>query len=253
MHALKDAFFLDFDGTLADLADDPDAAYAPPGFAGVLTSLSRACGGALAIVSGRPVACLDKRLPAGLWRVGGHGAEIAAPGAPAPRPRTLPERLVEAAGFLEQSYPGVRVETKPTGLAVHFRAAPYAETACRDALGRAVRLAEGFVVQEGKCVVEARPAGVDKGSALETLMARAPFKARRPVAIGDDATDGAMTRAAARLGGEAFSVGCDLPEARRRFEAPVEVRAWLACRIAPPASGPQPGPHPSLPGMASRG
>ncbi|MGJ3231569.1 MAG: trehalose-phosphatase [Oceanicaulis sp.] len=253
MPALKDALFLDFDGTLADLVDDPDAAFAPPGFGGVLTSLSLACGGAVAIVSGRPVACLDKRLPGGLWRVGGHGAEIAAPGEPAPLPRTLPERLVEAARFLEQSYPGVRVETKPTGLAVHFRAAPHAETACREALARAVRTLDGFVIQEGKCVAEARPSGADKGTALAALMARPPFKGRRPLAIGDDLTDGAMMRAARELGGEAFSVGVELPDARRRFEQPVEVRAWLACRIAPPAREPQPGPHPSLTGALVRG
>jgi len=246
--ALQDAYFLDFDGTLADLVEDPETAFAPPGFAGVLTSLSEACGGALAIVSGRPVACLDKRLPAGLWRVGGHGAEIAAPGEPAPRATALPESLVEAARFLEQSYPGVRVETKPTGLAVHFRAAPYAETACRQALTRAVQPLPGFVLQDGKCVVEARPAGADKGKALEALMQRAPFNGRRPLAIGDDLTDGAMMLAANRLGGEAFAVGCDLPGARRRFAAPTEVRAWLACKLAPPTRGPV--PHPSLLGAA---
>ncbi|MFW5661186.1 MAG: trehalose-phosphatase, partial [Oceanicaulis sp.] len=245
-----DAYFLDFDGTLADLVDDPDAAYAPPGFCGVLTSLSRACGGALAIVSGRPVACLDRRLPAGLWRVGGHGAEIAAPGEPAPPPRTLPDTLVEAARFLEQSYPGVRIETKSTGLAVHFRAARHAESACREALRRAVAADHRFVLQEGKCVVEARPAGADKGTALETLMRRAPFKGRRPLAIGDDVTDAAMMRAAKALGGEAFAVGADMECARARFAAPVELRAWLACKLGPPARGPQPGPHPSLLGAA---
>ncbi|MEQ8406031.1 MAG: trehalose-phosphatase [Oceanicaulis sp.] len=246
MTKLTDAYFLDFDGTLADLVEDPDAAYAPPGFCGVLTSLSAACGGALAIVSGRPVACLDKRLPKGLWRVGGHGAEIAAPGEPAPLPRTLPDRLVKAASFLEQSYPGVRVETKPTGLAVHYRAAPHAATACREALARAVRDVPDFVIQEGKCVVEARPDGADKGTALDALMERAPFKGRRPLAIGDDLTDAAMMRAALRHGGQAFAVGEDLPEAGARFAAPVEVRAWLACKLAPPSRGPQPGPHPSL-------
>lgn len=246
MHALKDAYFLDFDGTLADLVDDPDAAFAPPGFSGVLTSLADACGGALAIVSGRPIACLDKRLPKGLWRVGGHGAEIAGPGEPAPLARTLPDGLVEAARFLEQSYPGVRVETKPTGLAVHFRAAPHAESACRDALARAVSGIDGFSLQEGKCVVEARPDGADKGKALRALMERAPFKGRRPLAIGDDVTDGAMMGAARKLGGEGFAVGADLPWARLRFTAPVEVRAWLACKVGPPSRGPLPGPHPSL-------
>lgn len=245
-----EAYFLDFDGTLADLVDDPDAAYAPFGLAGVLTSLSRACGGAVAIVSGRPVACLDKRVPTTLWRVGGHGAEIAAPGETAPQGADLPDEICEAARFLEQSYPGVRIETKPTGLAVHYRAAPHAESACREALSQAVKRLSGFEVQEGKCVVEARPSGADKGVALKALMERAPFKGRRPIAVGDDLTDGAMTRMAVELGGKAFSVGADLPGAVRRFTAPVEVRAWLAGKAGAASRGPLPGPHPSLVGLA---
>ncbi|MFW5660791.1 MAG: trehalose-phosphatase, partial [Oceanicaulis sp.] len=100
--------------------------------------------------------------------------------------------------------------------------------------------------QEGKCVIEARPAGCDKGKALEALMDRAPFAGRRPVAIGDDLTDGAMTEAARRCGGLGLSVGVDLPGAKRRFETPCEVRAWLACKLAPPRSGSDAGPHPAL-------
>ncbi|MFW6412766.1 MAG: trehalose-phosphatase, partial [Oceanicaulis sp.] len=129
----RDALFLDFDGTLADIVDDPDAARLPHGFHGVLTSLARKYEGAIAIVSGRSIAQLDARLPGGLWRVGGHGAEIAAPFEPAPAQDGAPDAVVEAARFLDQSYPGVRLEPKPTGLAVHFRHAPHAENACRAA------------------------------------------------------------------------------------------------------------------------
>ena len=229
------ALFLDFDGTLADIVDDPDAARLPPGFGGVLTSLAEACGGALAIVSGRSVASLDARLPAGLWRVGGHGAEIAAPGEAPPPPKGAPQAVAEAARFLDQSFPGVRIETKATGVAVHFRQAPNAARACRAALEAAIAAAPGYAVQEGKMVIEARPREADKGRALEMLMAGAPFAGRRPLALGDDLTDGAMTAAAARLGGRAFSIGADLPGAERRFERPVEARAWLIGLLKPTA------------------
>ncbi|XBQ17184.1 MAG: trehalose-phosphatase [Oceanicaulis sp.] len=231
-----DALFLDFDGTLADIVDDPDAAALPPGFGGVLASIADAYGGAVAVVSGRAVESLDARLPKGLWRVGGHGAEIAAPGKPPQSSSRIPDAVAEAARWLDQSYPGVKIEPKPTGVAVHFRHARHAENACRQALERALEAAPGYVLQEGKCVIEARPAGLDKGAALQTLMKQAPFKGKRPIAIGDDVTDGSMMMAAKRAGGLGLGVGVDLPGAQRRFEHPVEVRAWLIGKLAPPRS-----------------
>ncbi|RMH46076.1 MAG: trehalose-phosphatase, partial [Alphaproteobacteria bacterium] len=73
--ARGDALFLDFDGTLAEIGPDPDAITLPAGAAALLDGLAAALGGAVAVISGRGLADLAGRVPAGLWRIGAHGLE----------------------------------------------------------------------------------------------------------------------------------------------------------------------------------
>ena len=219
------ALFLDLDGTLIDFAPRPDAAFAPPGLPEALLAAAEALEGAVAIVSGRPVAVIDTLLaPARLPAAGCHGAELRALTAgptqrmvPPPSPRLLGagEAIAAAAGLL--------LETKPSGLALHYRATPDRAREARDAAE--ALLAEAgpdFELMPAVLAFELRPRGYDKGMAVRTLMGAAPFAGRRPVFVGDDITDLDGIAAAAALGGAGVLLGRDAQA------GPAEVRAWLA-------------------------
>ncbi len=222
-----DALFLDFDGTLAEIGPDPGAIWLPEGTAAALERLAARLDGALAVISGRDLRDLAKRTPEGLWRMGGHGLEVLAPGGEVPpAPEGPPEALLAclrgAAGLQ-----GVRLEIKGPMVALHFRAAPEAGPACLLAAERAAGLAPGYVVQPGKMVVEVKPASANKGAALRRASARPPFAGRRPVMLGDDATDEDAMRDALALGGVAVKVGPGASVALLRVPDPSAVRAWL--------------------------
>jgi trehalose 6-phosphate phosphatase len=223
-----DALFLDFDGTLAELGPDPDAIALAPELPPALARLALRLGGAVAILSGRDLRDLARRTPATVWRAGGHGLELLPPGAPPPAaPPPLPETVLaplRAAAAL----PGVRLELKGPVAALHFRAAPEREPACLDAARAAAGAAPGLVHQQGKMVVEVKPAGAHKGEALRRLAAAPPFAGRRPLMLGDDATDEDAFAAARDLGGLAVKVGPGPTAAGLRTPDPAAVRAWLA-------------------------
>ncbi|PZQ45847.1 MAG: trehalose-phosphatase [Rhodovulum sulfidophilum] len=228
-----DALFLDLDGTLAELRDDPDAVRLDPATVAALEALAEALAGAVVLISGRDIRDLDARAPRGLWRAGGHGLEIAPPGAaPAaaaadPDPAMLARLRAEVAAF-----PGARVEVKGPILALHYRAAPGAGAALIAAAEAAAAAAPGHVAQSGHMVVEVKPGVANKGRALEGLAARPPFAGRRPVMIGDDTTDEDAMRAATTLGGFGVKVGPGDSAARYRAADPAAVRAWLAREAA---------------------
>lgn len=230
--AARDALFLDFDGTLAEIGPDPDAITLPPATSRHLEALARRLDGALAVLSGRDLRDLARRTPAGVWRAGGHGLEVVAPGAPLPpAPDGAPAPLLTA---LEpaRTTEGVRIEVKGPVVAVHFRAAPSAAAHCRQAAEAALRACPGYRLQEGKMIVELKPEGADKGRALRRLAGRDPFAGRRPVMLGDDATDEDAMRAALELGGIAVKVGPGDSVADLRAPDPAAVRAWLAREAA---------------------
>ena len=231
--APEDALFLDFDGTLAELRDDPDAVGLDADTEAALDRLAAALGGALALLSGRDIRDLDARTPRGLWRAGGHGLETAEPGrTPPPAPAgpdagTLARLKAVVAGF-----PGARIEVKGPILALHYRAAPEAgEALIAAARAEAARTPE-HVAQAGHMVVEVKPATANKGRALAALAARPPFAGRRPVMIGDDRTDEDAIIAALDLGGIGVRVGEGASMAAYRAKDPAEVRAWLAREAA---------------------
>lgn len=220
------ALFLDFDGTLLDIAPRPDAVVVPPGLPGVLARLSERLGGATAIVTGRPAATVDALL-APLYLPGGfgHGAEIRLPGraaAPAlaspPLPAPWLARLRDAAC----RWPGVILEPKPHGVAIHFRQAPAREEEVRTLMESCAAACPGFELLPARMAFELRPAGASKALPVEALMRHPPFQGRRPVFVGDDVTDEDGMDAARRLGGLGLHVGRDFTG------GPAEVRAWLA-------------------------
>ncbi len=228
-----DSLFLDFDGTLAELGPDADAIALMPETAQALARLAVRLSGAVALLSGRDLRDLASRTPATVWRAGGHGLEILPPGATAPPPPAPQPESVLAPLRAAARTPGVHLELKGPIAALHYRAAPGAEAACLAAAVTAAKSSPGLIHQPGKMVVEVKPAEAHKGSALRRLVAARPFSGRRPVMIGDDATDEDAIVAAQDLGGVGVKVGPGATAARLHAADPAAVRAWLAREAQP--------------------
>jgi trehalose 6-phosphate phosphatase len=228
------ALFLDFDGTLADIAPRPEAVVVPPGLIEVLQRLSERLQGALAVVSGRRLADLDTFLaPLKLPAAAEHGAlrRLASGRLTEPRPLDL-GHATEVAEALTRRYPRLRMERKTSSVAVHYRAQPQLAQTCVAALAQACERTPGVELLRGKCVVELKPLGVDKGQALACFMKEPPFAGRRPWFAGDDLTDEPGFAWAQQAGGIAVKVGQGPTAARHRIADPAALRAWLA-RSAP--------------------
>jgi trehalose 6-phosphate phosphatase len=227
--ARRGAVFLDFDGTLVEIAPRPDAIAVPPGLPALLEEVAAVTGGATALLSGRTIADLDAFLaPARFAAAGGHGAELRrSPASPLERHATpdVPAAWLAVAEALAASRPGALLEQKPAGFTLHARACPDALAPFRETLAALVGQDGRFALLDAHMAVEVRPARVDKGSALAALMAAPPFAGRLPVFVGDDVTDEDAIAAARAFGG----LGLRVAEA---FGDPAGVRAWLAAIAA---------------------
>ena len=230
------ALFLDFDGSLVDLAPSPDRIVVDPDLTGALVALCRRLGGALAIVSGRPLDDLDRWLsPLRLAAAGIHGAERRrADGQVIRLPTGELDQVTRVAEALAAAHPGLLVERKGLAVALHYRLAPACEAMCRDAMVEAVEHAPGLHLLHGKMVLEVLPRGVSKGHAIEQFLAEPPFAGRRPLFLGDDVTDEAGFEAVQRLGGLAVKVGAGHSVARLRVDGAPDVRRWLIDEAFPP-------------------
>jgi len=227
------AILLDVDGTLLDIAPTPREVRVPDGLSRLLLDLAQRCDGALALVSGRPISELDVifdplRLPA----VGGHGAEIrfSADGAVMagrvpPLDPVFKQRLEDVAG----EFPGVLVEDKGYGVALHFRLALERGPAIVHAVRQLFRVwaDSSLELLSGKAVLEVKFAGFNKGTGVRELMRRSPFAGRTPLFIGDDRTDEDAFSVMPDFKGVAISVGRSLPGVDHTLGSPAEVRAWL--------------------------
>jgi trehalose 6-phosphate phosphatase len=229
------AFLLEFDGTLVDIAASPDLVVVPPDLCPALDRLRAHCGGALAIVTGRPIAQVDAYLGAGRYAIAGeHGTAVRhAPGEPAhlrELPLTPPHWIAAAKGLVDR-YPGTSYEPKRHGFVLHYRAAPEAGRALYAALEPLLaEQPELFQLMGAKMAWELRPAGVDKATAVRDLMSRPPFTGRLPIFVGDDVTDEDGMREARALGG----LGLRVPDV---FADAAEVRRWIAFLAGPLPSG----------------
>ncbi len=235
-----DALFLDFDGTLVDLAPQPDGIVVPPDLIALLQQIQQESDGALAIVSGRPLDQLDFFLaPLRLPAAGVHGAERrTADGRilqqPVPDVQHLRERLLP----LVESHPGLQLELKRGALALHYRHAAHLEQRCVEAMTQALRHEPGFTLLHGKMVVEAKP-HINKGDAVAAFLHEAPFRGRRPVFIGDDVTDEAGFAIAQGevFGGLGIKIGAGPSQALQRLADPAAVlnllRQSVEVRSAP--------------------
>ncbi len=203
------SLFLDFDGTLVEIAADPAAVQVSSELRSLLTLLQERLDGRVAILTGRAANDVESMLqPVRMVLGGSHGLETRINGASAvraERPHGLDQAL-EKLRALQQRYPGVLIEDKPLGVALHYRQAPEAEEACRTAVTEAA-LTCGLELQPGKMVFELKPPGGNKGAALLSMMDEPPFAGTVPVFLGDDLTDEAGFEAARRLGGAGVLIG----------------------------------------------
>lgn len=225
------ALFLDVDGTLLEFADHPEAVRMPVALPPTLRALQARLGGALALVSGRTLAQLDALFaPLRLPTAGLHGLQVRGRDGVLFEhlPPLLPEVLADARAQAAR-FPGALVEDKGSALALHWRTADAgAEDALRQFADAAVLQLPGYRLQPGKDVVELRPDAAHKGSALEALMASAPFHGRKPVFVGDDVTDEDGFLSAIALGGHAVVVGERRPTAAAyALRGPADTLQWL--------------------------
>lgn len=225
------ALFLDFDGTLVELADTPDRISVPTALGPTLERLKRKLDGRLAIVSGRSLADLKRHLPLhGIAVSGSHGLELQlADGMRLPLsvPLGLDDLCEAVEEFAATAGGGLLVEHKPAGVALHYRLAPHEAERAEGFMARLARQT-GFGLQRGAMVVELRAHGATKGDALKAFMTEPAFAAARPVFVGDDLTDEHGFAEASALGGAGVLVGPSRDTAARyRLDSVQAVADWL--------------------------
>jgi trehalose 6-phosphate phosphatase len=227
------AFFLDLDGTLFEIRTSPDAVRRDAAEVQLVARLFEATGGAVALVSGRALGTIDALFaPLKLPAAGQHGAERRDARGRVTRVE-LPSKPFDAAAKLLRGFAarhkGLLFEHKGLSMALHYRLAPQLGEQARAAVEQAASLVgSAMEMQSGKMVFELKPAGLDKGKAIEAFMRESPFAGRVPMFIGDDQTDEHGFRLVNSLGGDSVKVGDGESEAHWRLEGPAAVRAWLA-------------------------
>lgn len=220
------ALFLDFDGTLVDIASHPEAVIVPPGLPDTLARLQDLLLGAVAVVSGRPIREIDHFLaPLVLSVAGVHGTERRRADGTMTREAVQPMQAVqEAALALTRDHPALRMETKRGAIALHYRQAPQLQALCLSTMQAAVERSLGLTLVCGKMVVEAKPSCASKRLAIEAFLQEAPFAGRTPVFVGDDQSDEPGFDSVQQRGGLGVKVGEGPSVARERIADPGAMR-----------------------------
>ena len=185
---------MDIDGTLVELADRPDRVVVAQGLPDTLRTLNDRLGGAVALVTGRRLDDIDRLFGAlPLAAAGQHGLESRGADGIVRRhdiDRRLMDAIADKLHVFAASHTGVEVEDKGLTIALHYRNAPEAEAEARQFVDQALSgLGAALSLHDGKKVLEVKPYGVDKGTAVDDMMTQPPFAGRLPVFIGDDVTD----------------------------------------------------------------
>ena len=233
------AFFLDLDGTLVEIAHQPAAVQVASELPHLIADLYAAAAGAVALISGRPAADIDRllRMPQ-LPIAGQHGAERRDARGRLHLHAVDDSALASLRAQVHAwsiSHPGFVIEDKGLSLALHYRGAPELEQALNLLARQAIDKTNGaFQVQPGKMVVEIKPSGRDKGRAIEEFLGEAPFTGRVPVFVGDDVTDEHGFVAVNARGGVSIKVGDGVTAATLRLANVGAVHSWLRSVLATP-------------------
>lgn len=225
------ALFLDFDGTLVEIAPSPDDVRVDRRLPAALDALRRRLGGALALVSGRPVALLDEMMtPYRFDAAGLHGAQLRLGGSEAPvaAPSEALRAAMRAMVRFANTHVGVIVEDKRQSVALHWRLAPaLADEALALMEAVAAEIGPSMRLQRGKAVAELVPATASKGGAITWLMRQQGYAGRTPVFIGDDITDEDGFAAVNAVAGLSIRIGEGRTCARHRLASPTALHHVL--------------------------
>lgn len=225
------SLFLDFDGTLVELADAPDAIRVDPALNDILQALANKCDRRLVIVTGRAIDDVLKYLDGFDGPViGGHGAETRVDGKITRLPSADPEivaRLGDMTEAFAATHPGLLCERKPTGVVLHFRQAPEQDAAAYAFLRALADSHDGFDLHHSKMAYELRPEGIGKDISIREMMEQTGFAGTMPVFFGDDVTDEPALHWVAEQGGTAVKVGQGDTNATNRLHDPAAARDVL--------------------------
>lgn len=226
------AFFLDVDGTLVDIADTPSDVRVDTCLLDLIRQLHETTGGAVALISGRSISNLESLLGMPHLPIAGqHGLERRGSDRRLwihPTPPIAKHAIRDALAPVLTRHPALLLEDKGLTLALHYRQAPHLAAYARRLMATLIaEQGDELEVQYGKQVVEAKPAGIDKGSAIAEFLAAPPFRGRQSVFIGDDLNDEHGFAVVNRLGGISIKVGTGSSDARFRLPTVAAVRRWL--------------------------
>lgn len=233
------ALFLDIDGTLLELAPTPGGVRVDAGIAMLLPALARHLGGAVALITGRAMADADRLFPGlSLPIAGQHGLERRSADGSMHRHRPSLSGLARLRRDLTRfaaRHDGLFLEDKGVTLALHYRQAPrlasHVHRTLRAHMAAAVASESGWRLQPGKGILEVKPDGRDKGTAILEYLRERPFARRLPVFVGDDHTDEYGFAAVTNAGGWSVKVGPGRTHAHYRLADVAAVRRWLAALL----------------------
>ncbi len=197
------ALFLDYDGTLTSIVDDPEEAFLPVKYKKVLVSLLRNEKNFVCIISGRAIEQLEGFIHLkGLVLAGNHGMQIAGPDIfyvndEALRAKALLGEIARMLKVKLRGFEGVLVEDKGLTVSMHYRMLPARyHSRLKEFFYREMErflISKTVVVTRGKRVLEVRPNVVwDKGSAVKWLLvylSKDPGEEPYSIYMGDDETD----------------------------------------------------------------
>lgn len=225
------AFFFDFDGTLADIVEHPEHVEITEETRQILERLLDASRGAVAIITGRDIATIDRFLaPLTLPIAGVHGLTRRDAAGQHHSPefdRTILQSIESELQLLVEQETGLLLERKHGALALHYRQRPELEKPCIEAMERAAGRSGGITLRRGKMVIEAVGYQTDKGAAIECFLQEAPFRGRTPLFAGDDLTDEDGFVLLNRLNGISIKVGAGDTKARYHTETRETLLFWL--------------------------
>lgn len=228
---LSIAFIFDFDGTLADISEDPSSVTVPDELIQKLEWLQLQTGGAVVILSGRPIAFLkDIFGQTEIGLAGEHGTDSNFFSLErTPQLDKVPTPAVDYLQVLTEKHPQSFIEEKRVSLVWHYRKARQ-EVSEQQAKEYQRQLSEilrttDYRCEHYTCVLEIKSANISKCEYVKGLM-RGPFSERRIVAFGDDFPEEELFQAI-KPGGISFAVGDKIRNADFKFATPQELRTWL--------------------------